>query len=332
MKGLARDPQREKQELTLMSFTQKLSPPSALPFSLFSVFAIASVGFASGCGPSSEVGGYCDATGCYTCDGYGCSPSEANPSTKASGPAAPASTPAPANNPTGPTPSATCSAHAECGVGKSCQSGACVACGGANGPCPCTEEKECGSGKACVAGACTDKQNACAYTSECDTQNGEVCFNGQCLDSCATTSCDEGKVCQKGACVDNPVTPSCTGNAQCGGDTPVCAGGTCTQACSDDLECGDGRYCNQGACVADTRPSPNCTSDAQCTGSGMAQKCLNGFCKYTCGGDALCRSIDSRIGYCAADSVCRTATEAAPQCTKKSDCTGGRDCVDNQCR
>lgn len=282
----------------------------------------------SACGPTTDVGGYCDATGCYTCDGYGCSPSEANASNTVTG--------VPSGNPTTATtnqpPAPTCKANAECGVGKSCSGGACVACGGSSGPCPCTEDKECGNGKSCISGACTAKQNTCAFTSECDTQNGEVCFNGQCLDSCANTACEDGKVCQKGACVDNVVTPSCNANTDCSGDKPVCAGGTCTEACEDDVTCGDGRYCNQGACVTDTRPSPNCTSDTECSGSGMAQKCIGGFCKYSCAGDAFCRSIDSRIGYCAADLVCRTETEARPECTKKADCKNGLDCVGNQCR
>lgn len=295
---------------------------------LASLVGLAGLSFTTGCGPSNLTdGGYCDATGCYTCDGYGCSPSETAPTvSKTPAPSASATTTS-----TPPQPPV-CKTNAECGVGKSCQAGACKACGGDAGPCPCALDAECGSGNACVAGACTAKQNACSFTSECDAQNGEVCFNGQCLDSCANTECDAGKVCQKGACVDTQVTPTCTGNADCSGDTPVCAAGTCTQACEGDSECGEARYCNQGACVADTRPTPNCTSDAQCGGSGMAQKCIGGYCKYSCGGDALCRSIDSRIGYCAADLVCRSETEAAPECTRKADCKNGLDCVGNQCK
>jgi hypothetical protein len=30
--------------------------------------------------------------------------------------------------------------------------------------------------------------------------------------------------------------------------------------------------------------------------------------------------------------VCRSATEANPQCTTKSDCASGQDCIGNKCQ
>jgi len=105
------------------------------------------------------------------------------------------------------------------------------------------------------------------------------------------------------------------------------------KACTTDPECGAGKYCNQGACVVDTRPTPNCTSDDQCGGtSATPKKCLGGFCKFTCNADAYCRTIDTRIGYCAKDNVCRTAAEANASCTSASQCPSGQSCIDNSCR
>jgi len=82
----------------------------------------------------------------------------------------------------------------------------------------------------------------------------------------------------------------------------------------------------------DTRPQPNCTTDAQCAGGANPRVCRDGFCKYTCTDDQGCRTIDSRIGYCAQDKVCRTAQEANPECRTSTQCGQGKLCIDNQCR
>jgi hypothetical protein len=83
--------------------------------------------------------------------------------------------------------------------------------------------------------------------------------------------------------------------------------------------------------VPDTRPAqPNCTTDSNCQSD---QKCEGGFCRYKCTTDAQCRQIDARIGYCStSDGVCRTQSEAHPQCTQKSDCPAGQDCIGNVCQ
>jgi hypothetical protein len=165
-----------------------------------------------------------------------------------------------------------------------------------------------------------------------------VCADGQCLASCESTTCAAGFSCNKGVCEKGATTVSCARDAQCTTEAPRCAAGACVTPCAGDAECGGGRFCDQGACVTDTRPTPNCTDDAQCGGTASTPKrCLGGFCKYTCStagatGDAYCRTIDSRIGYCAKDLVCRTAAEANAACTSPSDCSNGTSCIDNTCR
>lgn len=308
----------------------------------------------SGCGPRNE-SYYCDATGCFTCDGYGCT--TVNPPTKnkctgnascpagqictslgcsakcqadtecAKGEVCKAGTCAPPS--TNPV-TQECTTKADCGASSVCVGGKCQACGGTSGPCTCTGDAECGTNAVCQNGACTPKKDVCQFTSECET--GKLCANGQCVASCDTAGCSSGYSCVKGACIPDVPTTTCTDDTACSGSTPKCVGGSCTQACTADAQCGNGRYCNQGACVPDTRPKPNCTDDTQCnSGGGSPRTCLGGYCKFTCTTDAYCRSIDSRIGYCGKDSVCRTAAEANPQCVKKADCTGGKDCVDNAC-
>jgi hypothetical protein len=148
----------------------------------------------------------------------------------------------------------------------------------------------------------------CKFSSDCGPD--KVCADGQCLAACSpTTACANGANCEKGVCKPLPIS---------------------VVKCSGDPECGDGKYCNQGVCAVDTRPKPNCSGDAQC--SAANQKCVEGYCKYTCSSDQQCRVIDARIGYCGKDQVCRTQSEANAECTTKDQCTDGKDCIDNACK
>jgi hypothetical protein len=49
-------------------------------------------------------------------------------------------------------------------------------------------------------------------------------------------------------------------------------------------------------------------------------------------GNAACEHIDSRIPVCASDGVCRSSAEANAQCTTKTDCPSGQDCISNTCK
>jgi hypothetical protein len=135
----------------------------------------------------------------------------------------------------------------------------------------------------------------------------------------------------KGGCQKDPTGSTCASNTDCSGTTPYCVGGQCVSACTTDANCNAGDYCNQGACVLDTRPKGNCTTDNECN-TAQGQKCISGVCKYPCTSDNQCKLIDTRIGYCGTDQVCRSYTEAHPQCTSKSDCAAGQDCVSNVCK
>ncbi|MFO0676800.1 MAG: hypothetical protein U0169_09705 [Polyangiaceae bacterium] len=173
---------------------------------------------------------------------------------------------------------------------------------------------------------------ACKYSSECGS--AKVCVNGQCLASCgAGTTCAAGFQCQNEACRAIPTTGACTSSASCGGATPVCAGGQCAIGCASDATCGAGTYCLDGGCVVDTRPAPNCRVEADCaSASGPARSCVEGYCKFRCTTGDDCLRIDGRIPVCGADKVCRSATEANPECTSKSECKQGQDCVGNVCK
>lgn len=314
----------------------------------------------SGCGPGSESRYSCDAEGCYTCDAYGCSAvsAPAHPPCTGNASCAPGSVCTATGcttacstdatcprgetcqsglcSPPGTLPGAEkeCTTKGDCGEGKSCNAGKCEACGGEAGPCPCAEAGDCAGGLTCVAGACTAPENTCKYSSECG--DDKVCADGRCLTSCEAGPCEAGFTCDKGVCKPSSETetPACTADAQCTNpDAPKCVSGACVKSCAADAECGADKYCDQGACVVDTRPKPNCTADDQCGGSASTpKKCLGGFCKYACTSDQYCRTIDSRIGFCAEDGVCRTAAEANAKCFSRSDCGPGQQCIDNACK
>jgi hypothetical protein len=283
-----------------------------------------------GCGPG-DTRYYCDATGCYSCDGYGCHPV----------------TPPPNQTCTGASSCQTnqictdvgcvtvCQADSDCPQGDVCKSNQCVAPTSPPGNIvKCLTDADCAPGEACVGtgawATCTAKSNACQYSSEC--AQGTVCADGECLVDCsAGQACPSGTQCTKGVCIPTTGT-QCTTDAECSGSTPKCDQGTCVAACDPNASpdtCGAGYYCNNGACVVDTRPQPNCGSAAQCLSN---QVCLDGFCRYSCGTDQDCKLIDARIGYCAADKTCRDAQEAQAQCVDSSGCPSGQLCISNTCQ
>ncbi len=278
------------------TFGQRLAKRAGLVLAGWSILAVA-------CGPdaSEDYNYYCDSTGCYTCDAYGCSRTS-DPNTVTDGGSVTDGGNGNGNDAAAPDANPPTEDAATCGTATT-------------GPCACDATKPCPSGQLCVNGACTDEKNGCKYSSECG--DGKVCADSQCVSTCDAT-CADGFTCDKGVC-----KPS----------GPDCVSGDCAKPCTADPECGAGKYCNQGVCAVDTRPASNCTEDSQCGGTtNTPKKCVRGFCKYTCDSDAYCRTIDSRIGTCAADKVCRSAEEATAACTASSDCTGGKSCIDNACK
>jgi hypothetical protein len=104
--------------------------------------------------------------------------------------------------------------------------------------------------------------------------------------------------------------------------------GVCASACTSDSQCATGDYCDQGACVLDTQPKPNCTESSQCLST---EQCVGSYCRYTCTTDEECALIDARIAICSG-GICVSQSEATPQCTTQSGCSTGQDCVSNQCQ
>ena len=145
-------------------------------FSQTSRFAAVTVALAAtgtlawtGCG-SSNNGSYCDSTGCYTCDGYGCSSTgtlDAGGPTFDAGthPGADAGTKEDAKGDA--KPDARSDAKTDAGTKPDAKADAKPVCGGTNGPCACTKTSDCTSGEECVAGACQPASDVCQYSSQC---------------------------------------------------------------------------------------------------------------------------------------------------------------------
>lgn len=333
----------------------------ARPLSRSAALAVALLLSAStGCTVTAGERYDCGPGGCESCDGYGCSPVEAPAKAACTsdrscevgavctslGCAVPcaSSDACPrgevCTDGTCQAPGAAgvarveCSTREECGASATCAEHRCVACGGDLGPCPCTSADECEGGSACVAGSCIPGGDACTFGSECG--EGRSCVDGACYAECKDGACDGGAVCKGGACIPEPAAAACSASTPCADEGATCVAGACVAKCGGQVEgeCGDGRYCVDGACILDTRPKTNCTIDEDCnvTSGGPARRCLGGFCKYRCSDDTACRRIDARIGYCADDRVCRSDIEAHAECFGPAECDGGRSCVDNRCR
>ncbi len=114
--------------------------------------------------------------------------------------------------------------------------------------------------------------------------------------------CTGGKTCVSGTCQNPSSTPNgaCTKSSDCG-PGKTCDAGECiasnTGGCQNAMDCPDGEYCSAGECVDGGGEEPDtCATTADCS---------NG---------EICSSAGECVG-----------------CTKSSDCTGGKTCVNQQC-
>jgi hypothetical protein len=310
----------------------------------------------TGCGPSDNRY-YCDNTGCYSCDGYGCSnvtPPSPQPCTGNASCGAgaictnngceqtcQANSDCPrgdvctnglcvAPGQDGGTPHE-CTTGTDCGAGKACVGNKCQACGGAGNPaCPCTTTTDCTTaGDVCVANACTP--NGCNSKADCGT--GMACVTNHCQ-ACggtngpcpcgSTADCSNGEQCVAGACtVPQDV---CKYNSDCDGGK-ICADGQCVAQCSATMPCDVGFTCNKGVCDKD-KTGQGCTSDIGCPTN--APHCVGGQCVPACTMDSQCTTGD----YCD-QGACVLDTRPKPNCTTDTDCNGSasaQHCIGGYCR
>src|SRR4051794_28342379 len=107
--------------------------------------AIGTVAWA-GCGSGDETRYYCDNTGCFDCDAYGCSS-------------------------VAPQPKSACTGSASCAQGSVCTSEGCSQ--------TCSDGVPCAKGEVCKSGVCSSPTVDPGPTKECTTKAD--CTNGTCV-------------------------------------------------------------------------------------------------------------------------------------------------------
>lgn len=332
-----------------------------------SVTAALLLGSAMGCS-SDEY--YCDANGCYFCDGLGCRavtppsrptcagdyqcPSSqvctdlgctvscANDADCAQGwvcRAVSGSARGYCVSPTERTPTrnpGSCRSNTDCSGGAVCVDGTCArsTCDSATTSCPCTADTQCTGGQVCLGGRCAAPSTACRFNAQCGANR--VCVNQACRAACsATAPCAAGQVCTDGVCVDQPAG-QCVRDSECGAGRR-CLNSTCYNRCASAADCGAGLYCSdEGVCLADTRRQPFCTSNAQCE---SGSECIDGVCRRPCTDNADCARTDVSYRNCAplaylgnTRRYCQTNNEVNSTCARQADCSSGQSCVDGVCR
>jgi len=318
-------------------------------------FAALGVAVSSGCAQEDY---YCDASGCYRCDGVGCrlldpptrpicrGDFECPADTICTSLGCAAECAADVDCPEGttcrvppgvcaapqePIPEpmpGTCTRNSECGdASLVCRDGTCV-----SAPEPaCSATSPCPSGQSCVAGSCRADVDTCQFNFECGAA-GRICVNQQCTTGCtADAMCGTGFTCDEasGACVAIPPVPRmCTDDAACGAGR-ICIDSSCYDGCTADAMCGTDRYCAAGVCRPDTRPRPFCTSNADCA---PGRPCIGGVCRTPCDTSATCAMFDVQFNFCGADNYCLTTNEVTSDCSSAAQCTAGQSCIDGICR
>jgi Cys-rich repeat protein len=290
----------------------------------------------AGCNQESN---YCDANGCYSCDGLGCH--LINPPTRSQCSCAAACQAGSACTSIGCT--TTCTADTQCPMGTLCRAmatGATVRyCLGPQEPLPTATDCTCRMNSDCThlgptficssMGMCI---TGCHTDTECTNPTMPVCLNGQCSGrlppvGCTATSCPSGDVCLDGSCV--PLINTCRFNTECNGGTAssgrTCVNQQCTTACTAG-SCPTGSMCGtDGYCHEVIPPSTGCVTNTDCTGAN--QVCVSGRCFAGCTTDAECGAGN----YCDA-GTCRLDTRPMPGCGNGAACASGAVCHNGACR
>lgn len=209
----------------------------------------------------------------------------------------------------------------DCGNGRICRSGACIAaecltfsdcddglaCNGAE---RCTSAGNCISGtpitcpddnNPCTAESCSEPSGTCARTplpEGTDCGNGRTCVSGICTQPppCTGNSdCDDGNVCNgsetctsSGTCVDGPVPPD---GSLCNTNGNVCLAEACVPpgSCNSNADCDDTNPCTNDTCNSGSCQNANVADFTQCGSSGNIRLCRSGAClPLTCQNDADC--------------------------------------------
>jgi MYXO-CTERM domain-containing protein len=215
-----------------------------------------------------------------------------------------------------------CATDTACSLGEFCQAGKCRK-QHRNGE-ACNAPGECASSY-CVDGYCCDEAcigqcQACDVASSpgtCTAVTGPPhgvrppCASvdpecGGACDGVKATGCtypSTETVCTAASCATGvaKLAQTCAGDGSCGPlqeqlcAPQVCSGIRCGGGCTTDANCGTGKYCSAGVCVAKLPPGTPCGASTQC-GSGF---CIDGVCcDKACGEQCEACNDPSNVGRC----------------------------------
>lgn len=213
-----------------------------------------------------------------------------------------------------------CEADEDCVFGYRCASGDCVADG-------CADVE-------CARGVCNPETGGCANSVVCtqgtqqqDCIDGYFCYAQTCR--LAEDVCEEVG-CTRGVC--DPETADCVDAETCGRDLDCLEG----RYCDDQGQCADnqcvGATCARGKCEPATGECVNATSCARAADCLDGWSCAEGACVEAgqecgpdgCPGNQICTYVEADlIGAC---------DESPSGCSTTFDCTGIRVCRSGACR
>ena len=198
---------------------------------LFGMLLLTSMGLLAACN-NDQNRSYCDSSGCYTCNGNQCYPTQGNP-----------------NNPN--PPSSACADDSNCPAGEVCNLGTCQSA--------CQADSNCTSGDVCISGRCRPSGSAsCGVAGAICNASGspacganQRCMNGSCGSLCPNGQCANGQVCSGGACEEDPspAQAQCLFDLDCGAAGGFkCVNAYCLPRCSADTDCSGVAVCLKGLC------------------------------------------------------------------------------------
>ena len=234
-----------------------------------------------------------------------------------------------------------------CGNGRVCRDGSCETCSdGTN----CTPSNKCHVGRlSCSSGSpvCMDMGTNAVNGTLCGTN--QFCSNGECNPCTANASCSPGDLCKIGRTSCETGTSQCreSDNAQngkdCGGGR-VCRDGNCVALADRNDPCNQGADCKSGTCVGghccnggekycdgQCRAGSYCCNGTPCSITNGRGSCMGGSCQFEGCNDGFEREGSQCVRACGArDGQC------PPGCSfsQDDDCKrpNGEFCVnDNEC-
>ncbi|MCL2324992.1 MAG: hypothetical protein FWC40_00605 [Proteobacteria bacterium] len=207
-----------------------------------------------------------------------------------------------------------------CGIGESCQNGAC-------------QEVTCDAGRVFCGDTCVDPNRSayfCGASADCQgasrgdncNAKGMKCHLGVCIDDSGTSGgqCSAGEVyCNDATCIDPKRNMNfCGASGDCKGANMGtncralgmrCQSGVCVEDSSGGTQCSPGQVLCNGTCINPNTSASYCGASGDCAGANAGNKCASG---------QTCQS-----------GTCKTSSSGGQTCA--TSCPAGQACYEGKC-